>query len=173
MYHTWYTITQYVMRDTWYMIHETYQVQYLRLEKAIEVPEAALHPSIRRHLLEPHVHQHLAELRPHLYKTNKNRRQPTHKRTHTYTYTQKRGAKSNEVILDTTAQQQRSESYRHTKTTPLYFFNPVTLVNPFPSLGRIRGLRGPTHLFSPVRYTPPYSVVLRWQVGSRLSPPFL
>lgn len=39
---------------------------YLRLEEAVEVPEAALDPAVRRHLLEAHVHEDLAELGSHL-----------------------------------------------------------------------------------------------------------
>lgn len=39
---------------------------YLRLEEAVEVPEAALDPPVGRHLLEAHVHEHLAELGSHL-----------------------------------------------------------------------------------------------------------
>lgn len=42
---------------------------HLGLEEAVEVPEAALDPSTRRHLLEAHVHEHLPELRPDLRDT--------------------------------------------------------------------------------------------------------
>mmetsp|Transcript_22505 Transcript_22505/g.36015 ORF Transcript_22505/g.36015 Transcript_22505/m.36015 type:complete len:502 (+) Transcript_22505:251-1756(+) len=38
----------------------------LRLKKRVEVPEAALHPLAGGHLGEPHAHEDLPELRPHL-----------------------------------------------------------------------------------------------------------
>lgn len=40
--------------------------RYLRLEQAVEVPEAALDPAVGRHLLEAHIHEDLAELGSHL-----------------------------------------------------------------------------------------------------------
>ena len=41
-------------------------LSHLRLEEAVEIPETALHPAVRWHLLETHEHEHLAELGPYL-----------------------------------------------------------------------------------------------------------